>query len=80
MLNWRKISHILPTARRYALDRIPTIEEIREMVDSADLRGKALTLLFVISGVREGAIEYFQIQDYSVIEKEGKIVAGRLVV
>ena len=44
----------------------------------ADVRGKALTLLFLSSGVREGAIEYFQIQDYSVIERDDKIVAGRL--
>ncbi|CAN5280914.1 hypothetical protein BH18THE2_BH18THE2_26490 [soil metagenome] len=56
-LNWKKIRRILPSARRYALDRIPTIEEIREIIDAADLRGKALTLLFVSSGVREGAIE-----------------------
>jgi len=79
-LNWKKIRRILPRARRYALDRIPTIDEIREIVHAADLRGKALTLLFVTSGVREGAIEYFQVQDYSVIETEGKIVAGRLIV
>jgi integrase len=79
-LNWKKIRRILPRVRRYALDRIPTVEEIREITDSADLRGKALTLLFISSGVREGAIEYFKVQDYTNIEKEGKIVAGRLVV
>jgi integrase len=79
-LNWKKIRRILPTARRYALDRIPTVEEIREIVDASDIRGKALTFLFLSSGVREGAIEFFQIQDYSVIEKDGKIEAGRIVV
>ena len=40
-LNWKKIRRMLPRARRYALDRVPTIEEIREIVDAADLRGKA---------------------------------------
>lgn len=79
-LNWKKIRRVLPSSRRYALDRIPPVEEIREIIDSADLRGKALTLLFVSSGVREGAIEYFQVQDYSVIERNGKRAAGRLVV
>jgi integrase len=59
-LNWKKIRRILPSARRYALDRVPTMEEIREIIDAADLRGKALTLLFLTSGVREGAIEYFR--------------------
>ena len=79
-LNWMKIRRTLPRSRRYAVDRIPTMEEIREIYDAADLRGKALTLTLLSSGVREGAIEYFQIQDYSVIERDDKIVAGRLVV
>ena len=79
-LNWKKIRRILPRSRRYSVDRIPTLEEIRQILDAADVRGKALTLLFLSSGVREGAIEYFQIQDYSVIERDDKIIAGRLVV
>ncbi len=79
-LNWKRIRRTLPRSRRYAVDRIPTLEEIREILDAADFRGKALTLLFLSSGVREGAIEYFQIQDYSVIERDDKIVAGRLIV
>lgn len=79
-LNWKKIRRILPRSRRHAGDRIPTLDEIREILNSADVRGKALTLLLLSSGVREGAIEYFQIQDYSVIERDDKIVAGRLIV
>lgn len=85
-LNWNKIRRTLPIARRYALDRIPTVEEIREIIDSADIRGKALTILFLSSGVREGAIEHFKISDYShrYNEEEDrerrKIIAGRLVV
>jgi integrase len=79
-LNWKKIRRILPSSRRYALDRIPTIEEIRETVDAADSRGKALTLIFLSSGAREGAVEYFQIRDFSVIERDGRTAAGRLVV
>jgi len=79
-LNWKKIRRILPSARRYALDRVPTMEEIRDIVDATDLRGKALTLTFLTSGVREGAIEHLQVQDFSVIERDGKIAAGRLAV
>jgi hypothetical protein len=43
-LNWKKIRRVLPRARRYALDRVPTIDELREILDAADLRGKALYL------------------------------------
>jgi hypothetical protein len=48
-LNWKKIRRVLPHAGRYALDRIPTVEEIREIVEAADIREKALTLVFVTS-------------------------------
>jgi hypothetical protein len=79
-LNWKKISRILPKARRYALDRIPTPEEIREILDASDTRGKALTLLLVSSGVREGAIEALHVGEYTPIRNNGQTVAGRLVV
>jgi signal transduction histidine kinase len=49
----KKISHILPKPRKYALDRVPTPEEIREILDATDIRGKPLTLLFLSSGIRD---------------------------
>ena len=80
LLNWKKVRRVLPRARRYAIDRIPTVEEIREIINAADQRGKALTHVLLSSGVQEGAIEYFKISDYTHIEIDGRIVAGRLVV
>jgi integrase len=79
-LNWKKISRILPKARRYALDRVPTVEEIREILDAADTRGKALTLVLESSGIREGAMETLEVGDYTPIRNNDQIVAGRLVV
>jgi hypothetical protein len=35
VLNWKKIRRMLPTIRRYALDRVPTLEELREILDAA---------------------------------------------
>ena len=60
-INWRRIRRIMPNARGYAMDRIPTKEEIREIYDNADLRGKALTLVLLSSGIREGAVKRYQI-------------------
>ena len=64
VVNWKKIRRMLPTIRRYALDRIPTLDELREIVDSADIRGKALTLVLVFSGIREGAIPRLRVSHY----------------
>lgn len=30
-LNWKKIRRVLPKARRYALDKVPTMDELREI-------------------------------------------------
>ena len=70
---------IVGVVRRYALDRIPTIEEIREIFDASDLRGKALTLVLLSSGIREGAIEMLRVGDYSMIKGDGQTKAGKLV-
>jgi hypothetical protein len=64
-LNWKKIRCVLPRARRYALDRIPTVEEIHEIIEASDIREKALTLVFVSSCIREGAIEHMEVGDYT---------------
>lgn len=33
IMNWKKIIRMLPTIRRYALDRVPTLEELSEILD-----------------------------------------------
>jgi hypothetical protein len=38
-LNWKKIRRLLPPARNYALDRIPTTDEIPSILDAAVARG-----------------------------------------
>jgi integrase len=79
-LNWKKISRILPKPRKYALDRVPTPEEIIEILDASDVRGRPLSLLLVSSGIREGAVETLCFGDYAPIRNNGQIIAGRLVV
>ena len=71
-----KIKRVLPRARRYALDMVPTVEEIQNILGAADIRGKPLTLVFVSGGIREGAITQLKVSDYTKVE-DG---LGRLVV
>jgi integrase len=78
-LNWKKIRRLLPPARAYALDRIPTVDEIRDILDAADARGKALTLMLLTGGLREGVIESLKISDYSPVYSDGKVIAGKII-
>jgi integrase len=62
-MNWKKIKRLLPSPRRFALDRIPTMEEIHKIIQHSDVRGKALTLVLCSSGIREGAIENLTVRN-----------------
>jgi hypothetical protein len=42
ILNWKKISRGLPSGRRAAIDRAPTIEEIRKLIEYPDRRIKPI--------------------------------------
>lgn len=58
----------------------PTMEEIREIYEQSDLRGRALTLVLFTSGIREGAIQSLTISDWSAIHRNNALVAGKLIV
>lgn len=79
-INWRKLRRLLSYGRDYALNRIPTLDEQKEIYDGADIRGKALTLTLLTSGIKEGSIQSLTISDWSPIYRDNKLVAGKLVV
>ena len=78
-IKWKKIKRFLPTPRRFALDRAPTMEEIRRIYSVCDIRGKAMLLLMLSSGIREGSLEGLFVRHLAPVERNGSIVAARLV-
>ena len=56
-VNFARTRRLTPNVRRFAPDRISTDDELRKIVENAGLRGKALTLTPLSSGIREGAVE-----------------------
>jgi len=54
-LSWKKITDIIPTGRKVANDRIPTVEEIQRLIGYPDRRIKPLVLTMCSSGIRVGA-------------------------
>jgi hypothetical protein len=81
VLNWRKISRGLPSGRRAANDRAPTIEEIRKLVEYPDRRIKPIVYTMASSGIRIGAWDYLQWKHIKPINNEkGEIIAAKLIV
>jgi integrase len=65
VLNWKKISQYIGEYQRVAKDRAYTHEEIKTLVDSADVRMKVILLLMASSGMRIGAIPDLKLKHLS---------------
>jgi integrase len=77
---WKKITRGLPKGRKYADDRIPTLEEIRKLVEYPDRRIKAIVYTMASSGIRLGAWDYLQWGNIRPIDKDGGSVAAKMIV
>lgn len=79
-LSWKKISKGVPRGRRHGTDRAPTVEEIQKLVDYPDRRIKAIVFIMCSSGIRLGAWDYLRWKDVKPIERDGRIVAAKIMV
>jgi hypothetical protein len=79
-LPWKRITRGMPKGRRYANDRIPTVEQIHRIVQYPDRRIKPIVYTMASSGIRLGAWNYLKWGHVSPIKKDGKIAAARLEV
>lgn len=77
---WKKINRGLPKIRRFADDRAPTIEEIQNICDYPDRRIKGIVSTMASSGIRLGAWAYLRWGHIKPVDKEGKILAAKIVV
>jgi integrase len=78
---WKKITRGLPRGKKYADDRIPTLEEIRKLVEYPDRRIKAIVYTMASSGIRVGAWDYLQRGHIRPIENsDGEVIAAKMIV
>jgi hypothetical protein len=79
-ISWKKITRGLPKTRKYADDRAPTLDEIQSICEYPDRRIKAIVYTMTSSGIRLGAWDYLQLKHIIPIEKEGKIIAAKIII
>lgn len=80
LIPWKKITRGLPRGKKYADDRIPTLEEIRKLVEYPDRRIKAIVYTMSSSGIRVGAWDYLQWGHIRQVERDGEIIAAKMIV
>jgi integrase len=77
---WKKITRGLPRGKKYADDRFPTLEELKQLVDYPDRRIKAIVYTMASSGIRVGAWDYLRWCHIRPIEKNGEVIAAKMIV
>lgn len=80
ILNWKKITRGIPKGKKHSTDRIPTLQEVKQLLGYPDRRIKPAVLTMLSSGIRLGAWDYLHWGDIIPIDKNGKIVAAKLIV
>ncbi|MFQ5970620.1 MAG: hypothetical protein ACE5J2_09035 [Nitrososphaerales archaeon] len=81
MLNWKKITRGIPKGKSYASDRIPSLDEIKKLLNYPDRRLKPALLIMMSSGIRLGAWDYLRWADIIPLYNEtNTLLAAKLVV
>lgn len=79
-VQWKKITRGLPRGKKYADDRIPTLEELKKLIEYPDRRIKAIVYTMASSGIRAGAWDYLRWSHIRPIEKNGEVIAAKMIV
>lgn len=77
---WKKITRGLSRVKRYADDRVPTVEEIRKLVENPDRRIKSVVYVMASSGIRLGSWDFLKWGHITPIEREGEVKAAKIIV
>jgi hypothetical protein len=79
-IHWKKITRGLPKSRKYANDRAPTTDILRQLCSYPDRRIKGIVYTMASSGIRLGAWDYLRWKDIQAIECQDKILAAKIIV
>jgi hypothetical protein len=81
IINWKRITRGIPSGRKAANDRAPTIEEIRKLSEYPDRRIKPIVYIMASSGIRIGAWDYLQWKHVTPITNDnGEVIAAKLLI
>ncbi len=81
IINWKRVARGLPRARKFALDGIPRIEEIRKLCEYPDRRIKPIVYTMISSGIRVGAFGYLQWKYITPItNSKGEVIAAKIII
>ena len=79
IINWKKIGKGLPAERHNADDRIPTLEEIKKLLDHPDRRIKPIVYTMLSAGIRVGSWDFLKWKHVIPILRNDVVVAAKVI-
>jgi integrase len=78
IVNWKKLSKGVPKVYQKQ-DRIPTMEEIKKLLNHPDRRIKPIVLTMLSAGLRVGSWEYLKWKHVIAVTRNNNIVAAKII-
>jgi integrase len=79
IINWKKLGKGIPAERHNADDRIPTLEEIKKLLQHPDRRIRPIVLTFLSAGFRVGSWNHLKWKHVVPITRNGVILAAKII-
>jgi len=79
IINWKKIGKGMPAERHSADVRIPTIPEIKKLLEHPDRRIKPIVFIMLSAGIRVGSWDHLKWKHVIPILRNDIIVAAKLI-
>jgi integrase len=79
IINGKLLSKGIPSGKKAANDRSPTIEEVQKVIEYPDRRIKAIVYVMISSGIRLGAWDHLQWKHViKMNDQDGNLLAAKL--
>jgi integrase len=79
IINWKRIGKGMPAERHSADDRIPTIQEIKKLLEHPDRRIKPIVFTMLSAGIRVGSWDHLKWKHVIPIFRNDVVVAAKLI-
>jgi len=79
IINWKKLGKGIPAERHNADDRIPTLEEIKKLLDHPDKRIRPVVLTMLSAGFRVGSWNYLKWKHIIPIKRNNVVIAAKII-
>ena len=79
-MHGKRFQEVYQGQKNYSDDRIPTIEEIRKLLEYPDRRLKTIIYTMTSSYICLGSWDYLKWGHIRPIETDGKVVAAKIIV